>query len=160
MAKKIRILYAKTLAKLLSRRRSFLRLKSSLYAALHLVLANPRHSLAIIFIYVRAQLYRIRRRRVKTIGRDVCRRSLSSSSQTDGNFNHFSLSLSLSRDLSLTSRSTQPRLFYPFVSCNLFFRYQLKHTNRSRDHAFCHPRNQGFARMIRITREPIDSIIS
>lgn len=68
---------------------------------------------AIIFIYVRAQLYRIRRRRVKTIGRDVCRRSLSSSSQTDGNFNRFfsslSLSISLSRSIPHFAKHTVPR---------------------------------------------------
>ena len=69
---------------------------------------------AIIFIYVRAQLYRIRRRRVKTIGRDVCRRSLSSSSQTDGNFNRFfflslSLSLSLPRSIPHFAKHTVPR---------------------------------------------------
>lgn len=93
--------------------RSFLRLRF-IVRALHLVLANPRHSFAIIFIYVRAQLYRIRRRRVKTIGRDVCRRSLSSSSQTDGNFNRFfflslSLTLSFPRSIPHFAKHTAPR---------------------------------------------------
>lgn len=86
--------------------------------ALHFLLANPP--------FIRENLYlrpstiiEDSSKKGETIARDVCRRSLRSSSlETDGNFNFFP------RDVSLSLRSAAA--FLPSVSCNLFFRYQLK----------------------------------
>ena len=99
-------------------------------------LSPTLHSFAGIFIYVRAQLSRIRRRKGETIAGDVCRRSL----RSHLSLKRTAISTFFPRDC-IPQSSRCAAAFLPSVSCNLFFRYQLKLQPVPR---FLPPKKSGF----------------